>query len=151
MLRALLLTSLYAACWAADAPPATPAPPTAPGTQPLDPATSHRAEAAADAYLKAQADKDVRPTPEAEHDLATAEVDLLEAQTFLDQHQPFKAGDRYLEASKLLTGIAADQRALLDGRMRKASTSLTALSRRLLEEQAFNLGTQDPANPADAH
>jgi len=128
--------------------PAEPTP--APGggqAPPLDAVTSHRAEQAADAYLRAQAERDVHPDPEAEHALASAEVELLEAQTFLDLHLPLKAGERYLEAAKLISGIAAEQRAALGGRLRKASAALTALSRRLLDDKAFDLGTPEPASP----
>jgi hypothetical protein len=174
----LLLTALASSGFAADTPApqpaanatlaaggsapgvaATPAPragePTpAPGgghVAPLDAVTSHRAEQAADAYLRAQAEHDGRPDPEAEHALASAEVELLEAQTYFDLKQPLKAGERYLEASKLLAAIAADQRAALGARLRRASATLTALSRRLLDDKAFDPGTPEPAGaPASA-
>jgi hypothetical protein len=160
----LLLAACTGWCIAADASPAPGTPPPGGSQEVPDPrlgapasprsvdsVTAHRAEAAADAYLKAQAEHDAKPQPEAEDALASAEVELLEAQTFLDQHQPLKAGDLFLQASKHLAAITPDQRLALGTRLHKASASLTALSRRLLDEQAFNLGTPDPASPADAH
>jgi hypothetical protein len=145
---------LAAAAWRAVpaaevAPP--PAPPAPAAEQPaaapaaaapaLDAATVRRAEQAADAYLTAQS---TRPDPEAEHALAEAEIGLLEANAFLDQHQPLKAGDQYLLASGKLAAIPAEQRAALGQRFRKASAGLTGLSKRLLDEQAFNLGPPAP-------
>jgi len=148
MVPSLLLLALAAsgACAAEAAAEPVPAPggPPAPA---LDAVTSHRAEQAADAYLRAQAERDGHPDPEAEHALGDAEVELLEAQAFLDLHQPLKAGERYLEAAKLIAGIPAEQRGILGARMRKASGALTALSRRLLDDKAFDLGPPEPAAP----
>jgi hypothetical protein len=144
----LLLTALAASGISAADGPAEPVPATGgPPAPALDAVTSHRAEQAADAYLRAQAERDVHPDPEAEHALSDAEVELLEAQTFLDLHQPLKAGERYLAAAKLISGIPAEQRTVLGTRLRKASTALTALSRRLLDDKAFDLGPPEPAAP----
>jgi hypothetical protein len=130
------------------APAAEPAPATGGAPAPtLDAVTSRRAEQAADAYLRAQAEHDRHPDPEAERALADAEVELLEAQTFLDLNQPLKAGERYLEAAKLISGIPAEQRPALGARLRKASGALTALSRRLLDDKAYDLGAPEPGGP----
>ncbi len=132
----------------AAAHPAEPTPAPGGGQAPaLDAVTTRRAEQAADAYLRAQVEHDGHADPQAEHAMADAEVDLLEAQAFLDLHQPLKAGERYLEAAKLLSGITAEQGLALSGRMRKASAALTALSRSLLEDKAFDLGTPEAGGP----
>ena len=117
------------------------------GAQPpaLDAATTHRAEQAADAYLKAEAARDAHADPTAERALADAEVELLTAQTFLDQQLPLKAGERYLEASKLLTGISPEDRLALGARFHRASAALIALSRRLLGDHTFDLGPPEQA------
>ena len=112
-------------------------------TKPIDPAVLRKAEAAADAYVKAAA---VRPDPEAELILADIEIVLLEGRTFVDVKQPLKAGEKYLEAVAKRKTIPNEQRVALGERLQKADHQLLQLSRVLLGEAAFDLG-DPPGTP----
>jgi len=154
MMRTLLATALMATLVAADAPPTikplptplapTPASATAPVA--IDPATTKKAEDAADAYLK---QANTRPDPLAETALAEIEVLLLEVHAFIDVKQPLKAGERYLAAIEKRKAIADDQRPLLGKRLRKADGDLLTLSRELLGQPAFDLGDPPAAKPTN--
>lgn len=128
-------------------PPAQSTPvvqPTPSGDAPvLDAVTAKRAAQAADAYL--QSTNPVHADATAEKTLAEAEILLLEAQGFLEVKDPLKAGESYLEAVKKLSAIPDEQRPALGNRLRKASLTLTALSRRLLADKAYDVGTPEPA------
>jgi hypothetical protein len=142
----------------APAPAQTPVPAPPPGAQPaaesagpapaaepvptLDPATAKRAALAADAYL--QATNPIHADADSEKALAEAEVLVLEAGGFLEMKDPLKAGERYLEAVKRVNAIPDDQRPALGDRLRKLTRTLTALSRRLLADKAYDVGTPAP-------
>ncbi|MBA3939386.1 MAG: hypothetical protein H0X38_18205, partial [Planctomycetes bacterium] len=106
-----------------------------------------RAGAAADAILQREADARLRPDPEAENTLAEAEILLLEAQTYLDQKQPLKAGETFVAASAKLQGIPVEQRKPLGKRLVAANAKLTGLSRLLLDEPKLDPGRAGPAAP----
>jgi hypothetical protein len=114
--------------------------------KPIDPETLRKAEAVADAYVKAAS---VRPDPEAELILADIEIVLLEGRAFVDAKQPLKAGEKYLDAVAKRKGIPNEQRVALGERLRKADHQLLQLSRVLLGEAAFDLGDPPSAPPAN--
>jgi hypothetical protein len=130
-----LLVALAAIASGADANPAAPGPG---APVPVDAATAHRADRAAQEFLDQQERNQTPASPEAIAAIAEAEVQLLECGTFLDQGQSTRAGESFLAAGKAMKGIGSDQRKLLGERYRKASEKLTSLSRRLLGDEAYN-------------
>jgi hypothetical protein len=140
LLPSLLAVPLYAADAAtpAIAPVPPQPPPAASGPTVLDGVTQRRAEQVADDYLAQQQALKVALDPQSLLDLANAEVLLLEAKTYLDQHQPAKAGADYVAAGDKLHDIKSDQRPLLGKRLRQAEDQLTALSLALLKSDAVD-------------
>jgi hypothetical protein len=140
-LAPLLGAVLAAALDGADAtiPPAPPQPPpSASGPTVLDGVTQRRAEQVADDYQAQQQALKVPLDPQALLDLANAEVLLLEAKTYLDQHQATKAGADFVTAGDKLHDIKRDQRPLLGKRLRQAEDQLTALSLAMLKTDAVD-------------
>jgi len=120
--------------FAVDATPSASEPvPSTSGTVPtLDDATLARANAAADAYAKAVAAARTPPSQAASDAIAAAELDLLEAKTYLDQGDVARGGDSYLAARKLIADIPAADRPLLGARLTAAHDTVAVLSQRLL-------------------
>jgi hypothetical protein len=148
MPRTLIVSVFLALAGAASAADAKPAAPGPGAPVPVDAATAHRADRAAKEFLDQQERNQTPASPEAIAAIADAEVQLLECGTFLDQGQSTKAGESFLAAGKAMKGIGSDQRKLLGDRYRKASEKLTALSRRLLGDDAYNPPDESAADGA---
>ena len=150
LLTTLVLLSLCslgraAASDAASAPPQPPGAATGSGPPPLDPVTERRAEQAADQYLADEQALHQPVDPQALLDLANAEVLLIEAKTYLDQHDATKAGSDVVAAGEKLHGIKPALRPPLGTRYHDAEAHLTSLSEALLATDAL-----DPGHPAGA-
>jgi len=150
LITTLVLLSLCplgraAASDAAGAPPQPPGAAVSSGPPPLDPVTERRAEQAADRYLAEEQALHQPVDPQALLDLANAEVLLIEAKTYLDQHDATKAGTDVVAAGEKLHGIKPELRPPLGSRYHDAETRLTALSEALLRTDAL-----DPGHPSGA-
>jgi len=150
LLTTLVLLSLcpLGRAVASDAEVVPPQPPGAgvtSGPPPLDPVTERRAEQAADQYLADQQALHQPVDPQALLDLANAEVLLIEAKTYLDQHDATKAGTDVVAAGEKLHGIKPQLRPPLGSRYHDAEARLTTLSEALLGTDAV-----DPGHPATA-
>jgi hypothetical protein len=140
---ALLMGSLASA---ADTTAAAPAP--------LDAATLARAEAAAQEYLKTHPYAPaVAQTPEqiaADHAFDQIDADLKEAEIYLDEKEPSKAGDLFLAASNGLTGLSATTRHFANDHYRASLHDLSQLAQRLLQEQTAAAATAPAAQTIPA-
>jgi hypothetical protein len=146
---AIVLLAGLAALSGADATAGVPAPSASAAVPALDADTLARANAAADAYAKADAAAHTPPSQAARDAIAAAEINLLEARTYLDQGDVAHGGDCYLAARKLITDIPAADRPLLGARLTAARDAVAALSQRMLAADQRSL-SEFPATGADA-